>query len=201
MTRKLTGDAAAALAAKELREETRRQAIVDARNKRIPWREIAAEHGISIERAAQIYRAALARTPVLGVDDYRFEQLELIDASIHALLQLGRDPAVHPRDRVNAWREIREFLERQAKLLGLDAPTRSMVITVDYLDAEIARLESELGIAGRVQAGALALPAGAGAGADPAGGAGTPGVGDPVHGGPDPVGAREATGGDLEQAG
>jgi hypothetical protein len=37
-----------------------------------------------------------------------------------------------------------KLMDRKAKLLGLDAPTRSEVITVDSLDAEIARLEAEL---------------------------------------------------------
>ena len=35
--------------------------------------------------------------------------------------------------------------DRRAKLLGLDAPTRVQVMTVDVVDAEIARLTAELG--------------------------------------------------------
>lgn len=34
--------------------------------------------------------------------------------------------------------------ERRAKLMGLDAPTRREVITLDAIDAEIARLQAEL---------------------------------------------------------
>lgn len=34
--------------------------------------------------------------------------------------------------------------ERRAKLLGLDAPTRHEVVTLDVIDAEIARLSAEL---------------------------------------------------------
>ena len=48
--------------------------------------------------------------------------------------------------------------ERRAKLLGLDAPTRHEVITMDAVEAEIRKLEAEIGHADRGQAGAAPLP-------------------------------------------
>lgn len=45
-----------------------------------------------------------------------------------------------------------------AKILGAYAPVRSEVITMDAVEAEIRKLEAELGDPGRDQAGALPLP-------------------------------------------
>ena len=42
--------------------------------------------------------------------------------------------------------------ERRAKLLGLNAPVKHEVITLDYLDAEIQRLEREVGESTRAEA-------------------------------------------------
>lgn len=41
------------------------------------------------------------------------------------------------------------IIDRRCKLLGLDAPQRHEVLTLDALDAEIQRLEKELGKGGR----------------------------------------------------
>ena len=37
------------------------------------------------------------------------------------------------------------IMDRRAKLMGLDAPVRTEVITLDYIQAEIQRLEATLG--------------------------------------------------------
>jgi hypothetical protein len=39
---------------------------------------------------------------------------------------------------------ILKIKERRARILGLDAPTRSEVLNIDSIDAEISRLETEL---------------------------------------------------------
>lgn len=48
---------------------------------------------------------------------------------------------------LTAIREIRGLLERRAKIIGYDAPAKSRieVITADMIEAEIMRLEAELG--------------------------------------------------------
>lgn len=43
-----------------------------------------------------------------------------------------------------AIREIRGLLDRRAKLLGLDAPQRHEVLTIDAIDREIALLKAEM---------------------------------------------------------
>jgi hypothetical protein len=40
-----------------------------------------------------------------------------------------------------------KIAERRARLLGLDAPTRTELITLDQVDAEIKRLTEEMGLA------------------------------------------------------
>ena len=37
------------------------------------------------------------------------------------------------------------IMDRRAKLMGLDAPIKTEVITLDYIQQEIARLEATLG--------------------------------------------------------
>jgi hypothetical protein len=56
-----------------------------------------------------------------------------------------------------------KVIDRRCRLLGLDAPTRHEVITLDAIEAEITRLETELADDqrfGGVQAPAPALPQG-----------------------------------------
>ena len=57
-----------------------------------------------------------------------------------------------------AIREIRGLLERRARIIGYDAPTRHEVITMDAVEAEIRKLEAEVGrLPGRDEAGAAPL--------------------------------------------
>ena len=39
---------------------------------------------------------------------------------------------------------VLRIMERRARLLGLDAPTRTEAVTIDAIDREIARLSAEL---------------------------------------------------------
>src|ERR1039457_565926 len=70
----------------------------------------------------------------------------LIDDAIADLLPIARDHT-RPRSAVEAWNAIRGWADRKARLLGLDAPARSKVevITEEMVDAEIRRLETEMG--------------------------------------------------------
>jgi len=52
---------------------------------------------------------------------------------------------------------VLKVIDRRCKLLGLDAPQRHEVVTLDAIDAEIARLTAELG--GAFEAGEAASPA------------------------------------------
>lgn len=78
----------------------------------------------------------------------------------HQVVQLGK--VVRDRDgqavvdhgpTLQAIDRLLKIQERRAKLLGLDAPTRVEAITVDEIDAEIARLATELGSVSRIGGG------------------------------------------------
>jgi hypothetical protein len=62
-----------------------------------------------------------------------------------------------------AIREIRGLLERRAKMTGYDASTKHEVITMDAMEAEIRKLEAEIGHASRAEAGAAPLSPGSAA--------------------------------------
>jgi len=59
-------------------------------------------------------------------------------------MAIAYNPRMMPRSRIDAWLAIERWTERKAKMLGLDAPTRSEVVTIGALDMEIAKLEAEL---------------------------------------------------------
>lgn len=55
-------------------------------------------------------------------------------------------PLIDDGPKLAAIDRIVKISERRAKLLGLDAPTKIEVLTLDVIDAEIARLTAELGL-------------------------------------------------------
>ena len=124
----------------------RRARVIALRRNRVSFEDIGRALGISKQRAHQIYIKALAEIPAAEIGEHRAEELTLIDDAIRDLLRLARDHA-RPRTAVEAWNAIRGWSERKAKLLGLDAPSRKAieVITTEMIEAEIARLEIELG--------------------------------------------------------
>ena len=141
--------AGTARADQRLTAAERRARVITLRRNRVSFEDIGRALGISKQRAHQIYVRALAEIPAGEISEHRAEELTLIDDAIRDLLRLARDHA-RPRTTVEAWNAIRGWSERKAKLLGLDAPSRKAieVITSDVIEAEIARLEIELGKGG-----------------------------------------------------
>lgn len=165
-----TPEQQAIAAARYMDSEERRRRIVEGRQKRRTFAALGKELGISEQRVVQIYRQSLARSPVLGFDDYRYEQYQALDALIGELWELARDTKVLPKDRVQAYAEIRGCLERQSKLMGLDAPSRSVVITLDVVESAIAALEAEeSGLSRELQAGPAGILEGTAVEEDPPG--------------------------------
>lgn len=136
--------------------------IIQMRRQRLPWRQIASTLGVSQATAVDHYRRAMTQTPVLQFDDYRFEEVELIDTAINDLLTIAQSGRAE--DRVKAWGEIRSWAERKAKLLGLDAPSRQINLTLDYIAAQVYELEQELGVphGGVIDAEVIASQSGGG---------------------------------------
>ncbi|MET0416044.1 MAG: hypothetical protein ABW022_08490 [Actinoplanes sp.] len=97
-----------------------------------------------------------------SVEAYREEELQRLDALLaeawavlkrqHLTVSHGRviyddstgEPILDDAPTLSAIDRILKIQERRAKFLGLDAPQRHEVVTVDAVDAEIARLTAEL---------------------------------------------------------
>lgn len=122
----------------------KRARVLELRRQRWTFVDIAKELGISHQRAAQLYRSALAEFPVAELEEHRAEEQVLIDDAISNLMVIAKNPKAGPRAQIEAWNAIRGWAERKAKLLGLDAPERREVISIDQIDREIARLTAEL---------------------------------------------------------
>jgi hypothetical protein len=56
------------------------------------------------------------------------------------------EPQKDSRIILEAIDRLLKIAERRAKLMGLDAPMRAEVLTIDSIDAEISRLENELAV-------------------------------------------------------
>jgi hypothetical protein len=125
--------------------------------------EIADQLGLSgnPERAAAAIRRGLATTIRVARDEQRVLELVSLDEleracwvelrASHVLVNNGRiirdddgEPLNDDRFVLEVVDRILKIKEQRAKLLGLNAPTRTEVLTIDSVDAEIARLEAEL---------------------------------------------------------
>jgi hypothetical protein len=130
-------------AGQRLAARERRTQVVALRRERATFEQIGQKLGVSKERAWKLYQEALAEVPAAHIEEHRAEELMLIDDAIADLLEMARDHE-RPRTAVEAWSSIRGWAERKAKLLGLDAPQRHEVLTIDAIDAQIAALQAEL---------------------------------------------------------
>ncbi|MFJ1539307.1 hypothetical protein ACIODS_12260 [Micromonospora chalcea] len=116
---------------------------------------------VDITRALEANVAEQHRT----VELYREEELQSLDVLLaeawavlkrdHVTVSHGRimyddtgegepKPLLDDGPVLSAIDRILKIRERRAKLLGLDAPTKVEAITIDALDAEIAKLSAEL---------------------------------------------------------
>lgn len=121
------------------------------------WRAVSSAYA-SVQRALadSTYEAA---DEVRAIEAARLDELTRV---LHRVLatrhyvvsaatgRIARHPATDEplqddAPTIHAVAGLIRIAERRAKLLGLDAPTRHEVITTDALDAEIRRLEAQLG--------------------------------------------------------
>lgn len=123
--------------------------IVELRRHRVSWDDIAKDVGNTNMYVRKRYRMVMAKIPQHSVDEHRAEELVLYDEAVGHLMVIARDESVSARSRIEAWSTIRAWCERKAKLLGLDAPERT--ITVDVVDQEIANLTKEIAKLSAVQ--------------------------------------------------
>lgn len=145
--------------------QRRRQAI-DMRMAGASYQQIADELGYSSRGAACQDVTRALETAVVeqarSVEAYREEELQRLDALLaeawailkrqHVTVSHGRliyddrtgEPLLDDGPTLAAIDRILKIQERRAKFLGLDAPTRHEVVSVDVIDAEITRLAAEL---------------------------------------------------------
>jgi len=126
-------------------ERTEEQALIDTealkyRSRGYTYQQIADTMGCSKPTAFARVKRALAAIPAEAVDEYRRLEGERLDNLLAiATHQAMTKKSLFAIDRCLA------IMDRRAKLLGLDAPIRTEVITLDYIQQEIARLEATLG--------------------------------------------------------
>ena len=121
-----------------------RAQVVQMRSVRLTFAEIGRRMGVTGQRAGQLYREALAEVHRMDTEENRQEELGLVDTATSRLMAIAMDTSVSPRTRVEAWSGIRQWAEHKAKLLGLNAAVKHEVITLDYLDQQIAQLSAEV---------------------------------------------------------
>lgn len=144
----------------------RRAKAVEMRMTGASFQRIADELGYNSRGAAcqDITRAleSAVTTERATVEVYRQEELERLDLLLveawtvlkrqHVTVSHGRvirdeetnEPLLDDGPVLAAIDRILKIQERRSKFLGLDAPTKVEAITIDALDAEIAKLAAEL---------------------------------------------------------
>lgn len=127
--------------------------VVEMRDRRMTFDEIAAELGVSQTRAVQLYKNALTRYPAQKIEEHRASEERLIDKAIEDLLKIidrcyEQNTWQGYKNAIDAWGKIRDWSERKSKLLGLDAPTKTITLTITQIDNEIRQAEQTLRMAG-----------------------------------------------------
>lgn len=141
--------------AKEL--TTRQQDILDLKHgARWSFRQIAKHLGLSYSTVNEAYYAAVKKhgrelkdIPELSqIEWIRFQESEFADARIRDYLDIYQQAkeSGQLRTAVEALNGCHKYMETMIKMKGLAAPEKREVnLTVDMLQAELARIESEVG--------------------------------------------------------
>jgi hypothetical protein len=123
--------------------------------------EIAEMFGVDRSRVTRIIQRGMDRIvrepaeQVKAMDLERLDQLQLEALAVlrrrHVVVSGGKivrgdddQPLVDDGPTLAAIGKLLEIQARRARLLGLDAPTKAEVFTVDAIDAEIRRLEDQV---------------------------------------------------------
>ena len=131
---------------------TEEQARIDAealrlRSAGMSYQKIANAMDCSKPTAYDRVNRALAAIPFEAVDEYRRIEGQRLDM----LMEIAMDKALSgDKGSLFAIDRVLAIQERAAKLRGLDAPIKHEVITLDYIQSEIRRLEETLGEDGNI---------------------------------------------------
>jgi len=106
------------------------------------YQAIADQMSVTKATAYNRCQRALAAIPAEAVDEFRRLEGQRLDL----LLEKAMEKALsEEKSSMFAIDRVLAIMDRRAKLMGLDAPVRTEVITLDYIQAEIQRLEATLG--------------------------------------------------------
>lgn len=107
--------------------------------------EVARRENVTQQRISQIWKRGLERAPVANINEYRANQLVAINALKRKLAEKLDDPKTGTRDCAELVNASTRLLEREAKLLGLDAAARSeiKVLTDETVADAIHTLRAE----------------------------------------------------------
>lgn len=128
-------------------QRTEEQAHLDTKALRMrslgmSYQAIADQMSVTKATAYNRCQRALAAIPAEAVDEFRRLEGQRLDL----LLEKAMDKALsEEKSSMFAIDRVLAIMDRRAKLMGLDAPVRTEVITLDYIQAEIQRLEATLG--------------------------------------------------------
>jgi len=128
-------------------ERTEEQAHLDTKALRLrslgmSYQAIADQMGVTKATAYNRCQRALAAIPAEAVDEFRRLEGQRLDL----LLEKAMDKALsEEKGALFAIDRVLAIMDRRAKLMGLDAPIKTEVITLDYIQSEIQRLEITLG--------------------------------------------------------
>lgn len=126
---------------------TEEQALLDTEALRLrsaagmSYQKIADILGVSKKTAYNRVQRALSAIPAEAVDEFRRVEGERLDFALEAVME-----KIQNRDKgfLFAVDRMLTIMDRRAKMMGLDAPIRTEVITLDYIQTEIMRLEAEI---------------------------------------------------------
>lgn len=151
--------------ARSVHQVERDARAVELRRSHMNYRQIAAEMGFTaVSSAYEAVQRGLADTVAETNDEVRRQEVERLDdlaraalavlTKTHIVVSQGRvvldpdtgQPLVDDGPVLQALDRLLKIQERRAKLLGLDAPSKVEVLTIDTIDAEIKKLSAELGV-------------------------------------------------------
>jgi len=126
---------------------TEEQAILDTEALKLrslgwSYQKVADAIGTTKATAYNRVQRALAAIPAEAVDEFRRLEMERLDLVLNVAMDKamsGDKGALFAVDRVIS------IMDRRAKLMGLDAPVKQEILTLDAVTAEIQRLEAQLG--------------------------------------------------------
>lgn len=135
----------------------RQEEVLELRQARLTYRQIAKALGITHQTAMTLHQRALQYVDKIPegftpAQWRRIEEAQYIDGVLRRYMEIA-DNAEKPMDAVTALNGAHRYVDSLIKLQGLNAPLRveTTIITNNTLEAELLRVESEIAGDGKKQ--------------------------------------------------